>query len=189
MVIIPLKMTEPIVPPVDPNEPVEPEPVEPVEDDEELDPEADPVPPQDETPEQLKARLAQSEEARRKLFARLQREKGKTKTAPTEQPQPQQPASPATLTREEGILFSKGFSEEEVEQAKKVAALQGVKLTEAVNDDLFTGWKTKRDKEATDRKAQLPSSRGGRPTVRKSFNTPGLSDEEHKQMFQDKFQG
>jgi hypothetical protein len=105
------------------------------------------------------------------------------------QHQQQQAQATPGLTREEGILFAKGFSEEEVEQAKKVASLQGVKLTEAVTDELFTGWKAKKDKEAKDRQAQLGVSRGARPATKKTFATQGLSDEDHKQLFQEKMQG
>lgn len=94
-------------------------------------------------------------------------------------------ATPA-LSREEGILFAKGFSETEVEQAKKVAQIQGVKLTDAVRDPLFTGWKAIEDKKAKDREAQLPASRGGRTTVKKTLATPGLSDEDHKALFNEK---
>jgi hypothetical protein len=96
------------------------------------------------------------------------------------------PAAKPALSREEGILIAKGFSEEEVEYAQKVAELQKKPLTEAVTDDLFTAWKAKRDKDAKDKAAQLGTSRGGRSTVKKSFRTPGLSDDEHKEMFNER---
>lgn len=183
-------MTDNIVPSEDLDTPIDPtpaDPIEPEEDDEELSPEADPVPPQDETPEQLKARLAASEEARKKLYARLQREKskGKPATPPTAAPSAT-PATPTPLTRDEAIIIAKGYSEEELEQAKKVSVLENCTPVQALEKDLFKDWKTRRDKDETDRKAQLPTSRGGRSTVKKSFSTPGLSDEDHKQMFQDK---
>lgn len=136
---------------------------------------------------ELESKLKASEEAREKLYARLKREGSKdgeaSKADKTEQKA--DTAAPA-LSREEGILFSKGFSEEEVEQAKKVATLQGVKLIEAVNDDLFTGWKAKRDKEVKDRAAQLGPSKGGKPTTKKTFTTSGLSEEDHKALFNEK---
>jgi hypothetical protein len=183
-------MTDPIVPPVDPS--VDPASVPPVDDesDDELDPGADGTPPADETPEQKDARIAALEERNGKLWARLQR--AKSKPAPPAAPAPAAPASaapaaaPAPLTREESILFSQGFTEAQVEQAKKVATLQNLKLTDAVNDPLFTTWKAIEDKKAKDAAAQLPASRGGRPATRKSFATKGLSDEDHKELFNEK---
>src|ERR1043165_875407 len=157
-------MSVPIVPPEDIETPAPVEPEIP-ENDDELDPEVDPVPPENETPEQLKARLAASEEARKKLYARLQREKNKGKSAPTPAAPTQTataPAQPASLTRDEAIVIAKGFSEEELEYAKKVAALEGIKVTDAVTNDLFTSWKTKRDDAAKQAKAQLPASKGAR---------------------------
>jgi hypothetical protein len=90
------------------------------------------------------------------------------------------------LSRDEAILIAKGLSVEEVEHAQKVAALQGTPLLEAVNDDLFTTWKSKRDDAVKDQRAQLGASRGGRSNVTKTFNTPGLSDDDHREMFNDK---
>src|SRR3712207_3456951 len=125
-------MTDPIVPPVDPNEPVDPAPVDPVEpdegDDDDLDPGAVPPAPPNETPEQLKARLAESEEARKKLWARLQREKSKgkpaTAAAPAPAPKPAAGDAKPALSRDEAILIAQGLSVEEVEHAQKVATLQ-----------------------------------------------------------------
>lgn len=190
-------MTDPIVPPVDPNELVDPATVDldPSENDDDLDPGViDPAPP-NETPEQKDARLADLEARNEKLWNRLQREKNKSKTAapaapaaPAPSPAASGDAKPA-LSREEAILIAQGLSVEEVEHAQKVATLQGKPLLDAVKDDLFTTWKTKRDKDANDRAAQLPAGRGGRGKVMKTFQTKGLSDDEHKQMFQDKIAG
>lgn len=105
-----------------------------------------------ETAEQKDARIAKLEERNGKLWARLQRDKSKPAPA---KPAPAKKAETTTgLTREEGILYSKGFEDDEVEYAQKVATLQGVRLTEAVKDPLFTTWKS--NKEA-DQKKQLHS--------------------------------
>ena len=136
-----------------------------------------------ETAEQLQARLAISEDKRKRLFARLQREKNKP--APAKPAPAKKAETPTGLTRDEGILFSKGFEEAEVEHAQKVATLQGVKLTEAIKDPLFTTWKTNRDAEVKKQQAQLGTSKGARTTVKKTIDTPGLSDEEHKEMFKE----
>lgn len=184
-------MTDPNVPPVDPNEPVDPAPVDPdvdPENDDDLDPEVLSAPPANETPEQMQARINDLTDRNGKLWARLQRAKSKPAspaalTPPVTPTTPvADPAKPA-LSREEAVLIAKGYSLEEVEHANKVAEIEKKPLLEAVTLDLFTDWKSKRDKDAKDRAAQLGTSKGGRATVKKSFATPGLSDEEHREMF------
>jgi hypothetical protein len=151
--------------------------------DDELEPEVPDVAPPNETAEQKDARIAKLEERNGKLWARLQR--NKKKPAPVT-PAPAKPAeTPTGLTREEGILYSKGFEEDEVEYAQKVATLQGVKLTEAVKDPLFTTWKSNKDADQKKQAAQLGTSKGARTTIKKSFDTPGLSDEDHKALFKE----
>ena len=153
-----------------------------------------PPPPENETLEEKEARLAALQDSNEKLWGWNQRLRNKPKPAapvPAVAPAPVAvapvaPAATPSLSREEGILFSKGFSEAEVEQAKKVATLQSVKLTDAVTDPLFTTWKAIEDKKAKDASAQLPASRGARATVKKGFSTPGLTDEQHKELFNEK---
>jgi hypothetical protein len=141
----------------------------------------------------LEAENADLKTKNAQLFERLQKAKGLVKqpdgtwakpavTAPA--PKPAETA-PTGLTREEGILFSKGFDEAEVEHAQKVATLQGVKLTEAIKDPLFTTWKSNKDADVKKQQAQLGTSKGARTTVKKSLDTPGLSDEDHKELFKE----
>jgi hypothetical protein len=135
-----------------------------------------------ETAEQKDARIAKLEERNGKLWARLQRDKNKP--APVKPaPAPKKAETPTGLSRDEGILFSKGFEDDEVEYAQKVATLQGVKLTDAVKDPLFTTWKSNKDADAKKPAARLGTSKGARTTVKKTIDTPGLSDEEHKEFF------
>jgi len=105
----------------------------------------------------------------------------------SEQQQEQQSATPAALSRDEAKLIAKGFSDDEIEHAKKVAALQGVTLSEAVNDDLFKGWKDRKDKELKQREAQLGTARGGRSSSKKTLATKGLSAEDHRELTREKF--
>jgi len=183
-------MTDPNVTPVDPSVDPAPAPeVEEEENDDELEPEDPGVIPPNETPEQKDARIKALEERNGKLWARLKRAKNKPASAAPAAPAAPAPAAPAAapgLSRDEAILYAKGFSEEEVEYAKKVSLIQGVSPTKAIEDDLFTGWKAKRDKDAKDKAAQLGVSRGGKPTTKKTLATPGLSDEEHKALAKEK---
>lgn len=155
------------------------------EDDTELEPEVPGEIPPNETPAEKDARIAALTERNGKLWARLQRAKNKPASAAPAAPAAPAPAAPAAapgLSRDEAILYAKGFSEEEVEHAKKVSLLQEVSVAKAVEDDLFKDWKAKKDKEVKDRAAQLPPSRGAKPSVKKTLATKGLSDEEHKEL-------
>ena len=94
---------------------------------------------------------------------------------------------PTGLSRDEAILFAKGLSEEEVEKASKIAEFEGINLTEAVDSDIFTIWKEKKDKEAKSEKAQLGASNGS-PKVekQKDFTSKELTPEEHKELWKQK---
>jgi hypothetical protein len=154
-----------------------------VEDDA-LEPEVPEVAPPNETAAEKDARIARLEERNEKLWARLQR--NKNKPAPvTPAPAPKKAETPTGLTRDEAILYAKGFDESEVEHAQKVATLQGVSLTEAVKDELFTTWKSNKEAAVKKEQAQLGTSKGARTTIKKSFETPGLSDDDHKAMFKE----
>lgn len=113
-------------------------------------------------------------------------EKPRTSPKPAEAAQESKPAAPDSLSRDEAIVIAKGYSEEELEQAKKVAALEGCKVTEALDKDLFKDWKKRRDDAAKQQQAQLPALRGSKVTQKKSFSTPGLSDEDHKALFNER---
>jgi hypothetical protein len=137
-----------------------------------------------ETAEQLRARLAVSEDKRKRLFARLQREKNKPVTKAAA-PAPKKAETPTGLSRDEAILFSKGFDEGEVEYANKIAMLEDISVTAATSNPLFTTWKSNKDADFKKQQAQLGTSKGARTTIKKSIDTPGLSEEEHKAMFKE----
>jgi hypothetical protein len=180
-------MTDPNVPPVDPNVIVEPvAPKEPIENDDDLLPDDLIDPPEGETIEEKDARIAALEERNRKLYARVQRDKNKGKPVVPVAPVAPAPVTPPTgLTREEAIVFAQGYSEAEVEQAKKVATLENISLPAALTNDLFVTWKAKRDAQLKQEKAQLGVSRGARSSVKKTIDAPGLSDDDHKALFQE----
>lgn len=91
----------------------------------------------------------------------------------------------SSLTREEAILFAKGLSDEEVEKAKKVAALEDISLTEAVNNDIFVSWKKAQEARRKAEEASLGASKGSaRTKPQKDFKTSGLTEEEHRQLWQ-----
>lgn len=140
----------------------------------------------------LEADLKASNEARDKLYARLKRKDGTASddgSSTQQQANSQQQANKDTstgLSREEAILIAKGFTEDEIEQAKKVAALEGVKLTEVPQNELFVAWKAKRDADAKKQAAQLGVSRGARTNVKKTLASKELTDDEHKELFKER---
>ncbi len=88
------------------------------------------------------------------------------------------------LSREEAILFAKGLSEQEVDQASKIAKIEGISLTEALNDDMFVAWKEAQERKAKSAKAQLGASNGSpQSPEKKSFDSKGLEREDHKALF------
>lgn len=149
-----------------------------------------------ETPEE---KIAHLEEANKKLFERAKKAEGFVKDPNTGQwikkpqvanPQatkPVKPASPAQSV-EEVVLLANGMDEELLEQLKKVATVQGVSLLKAQNDPIFVAVKEKFEKDKKDQAASLPASRGsGAVKPKLDFKSKGLTEEQHREMFEAKF--
>lgn len=62
------------------------------------------------------------------------------------------------LTREEAVLIAKGFDDEHLAHAKKIAKGAGISLLDAVNDPLFIAFEEKQKEEKRKQKAQLNAS-------------------------------
>lgn len=91
------------------------------------------------------------------------------------------------LTREEAILIAKGFSDEKIAYAKKVAAVEGGNILVAVESDLFKTWDATQEAKAKESGSELGASRGSTKVKKpESFNTPGLATrnpEKHKELW------
>lgn len=92
-----------------------------------------------------------------------------------------------SLSREDAILYAKGFSEEEVAYANKVAQLEGVNAIEASENALFTSWKAKRDEDTANNAAQLGASTASAPHKVETFK-PNMTAEEHKALWKQQTQ-
>lgn len=149
-------------------------------------PDTSPKPSETDDVAKLKEELKTSQEARDRLYARLKRLEKEIKGDESKPETETKPESPASLSRDEAILIAKGFSEDELERAKRIAAVENIPLTQVPDNDLFKTWKERRDAEAKQQAAQLPSSKGARSTVKKTFATKGLSDDDHKALFNEK---
>ena len=121
---------------------------------------------------------AQAEAAKyRRLF-----EKSQKKPAPAEQVKAETPNSPL-IDVDERVLKAQGMPDELLEKLKKVAALEGVSLIDAQNNDLFVAAKEKFEKEAKSKAASLGASRGSaKVQPKKDFTAVGLTKEEHMAM-------
>ena len=82
------------------------------------------------------------------------------------------------LTRDEAILLTKGYDEDDIQQLKRIAGDNS--LIEASNDPLFKAYKKEKQQKEKASKAQLSSS--NRPLGAKKPISE-MSDEEHKAYF------
>jgi hypothetical protein len=89
-------------------------------------------------------------------------------------------------TVQEQILRANGMPDELVKELKAVAKVRGIDMVTAQNDPIFVGIKSNYEKVDREKKASLGAShRSGTVEKKKSFNTPGLSKEEHKALWRE----
>ncbi len=138
----------------------------------------------------LREELIKEREAKRQILARAKNAEAKVKSMSSQttqtEPKPNQPINNG-LTAEDvevRILKTQKVSDDEIAYLKKIAAINGCSIIEAMDDEVFLNFKEK--KEATERseKAKLGASRGS-SSVRKDkeVSTPGLTDAEHKELW------
>jgi len=89
--------------------------------------------------------------------------------------------SNSSLTREEAILFAKGYTEEEVNLAVKLAKVNGVNALDAAEDDYFKTVVEKRQKKEQSAKASLGASSGANKFTPKSVGK--MPEEEFQKYF------
>lgn len=93
----------------------------------------------------------------------------------------------SSLSREEAILFAKGYTEDEVDLANKLAKVNGVNILEAIEDDYLKAKRNERLRKEKSEKASLPASNSvGRVKAEKPIGE--MTTEEHKAYF-DKVMG
>lgn len=154
--------------------------------------ELDLEPEQDDTEdvEVLKEQLEQAREANRQISARAKRAEDKLKVKPP-QAKPvteNKPTQPASLNVEETVLLANGMAEELVEELKLRAPKYGGSLIKAQADPYYVAVKEQFEKTKKQEQASMPASRAsGSVKPKKDFKTPGLTEAERKQMFEDRF--
>mgnify|MGYP001766390876 FL=1 len=91
-----------------------------------------------------------------------------------------------SVSIEETVLKAQGLDEEEIDMLKKVSVLSGVSLIDAQKDTVFKLWKEKQEAEQKSKRASMGTSKGSSAKPVKSFNTPGLSEAEFKELWKQK---
>lgn len=133
-----------------------------------------------ETNKKLYSRAKKAEEEARKYKQLIEKEK-----TVEVKPKVETKTNESSLTKEEIILFAKGYSIEEVERIKKIALLDDTNPLVAEQSDLFKTWKSQEDKKKQDETSELDTSKGSpRFKKAKSFSDPSLSPEEHRKLWE-----
>lgn len=136
-----------------------------------------------------------TEEQFRQVVARAKKAEAQLKAAKTNQQPTQQNAS-QTLTNipsnttddiDVKILKAQGIPQDEIDVLRKIAKVNGASVIDAREDNLFKLYKTQKEAQEKAEKARLGASKGsGSVKKEKGLNTPGLSPEEHRQMWREK---
>ncbi len=121
--------------------------------------------------------VAQLQATNKKLYERAKNAEAALKAAKAN-PAPSQPANV-----EESVLRANGVDEELIEELKLRAPGHGGSLIKAQKDPKYIAVKEKFEKDQKSKEASLPGSRGaGSVKAQKTFNSPGLSRDEHRAM-------
>ena len=135
--------------------------------------------------EAIKLKLEEAEEAKRQLTARAHKAEAELKKA--KQTAPQKEIINNGLDADSvdvKILQSQGLSEDLIEQLKKLAKINGTSILAAQSDSIYQVIKERKEQEEKKAKASLGASRGsGSPTGKKDFNSPGLTEAEHRDLW------
>lgn len=142
--------------------------------------------------EALKEKLEKANTFARQSLARAKKAEAALKDKPVQAnsetvAKPTQVNNSNTLTPDDidaRVLRLQGMPEPILEALKKVAKINGQTLMEAQSDEVFVAMKAKIEEQDKSEKAKLGASRGtGSVKKAKTFNTSGLSDAEHKEMW------
>jgi hypothetical protein len=142
--------------------------------------------------ETLKSNLAKEQTAKNQILARAKKAEAELKAlkgegnATASQNINNSPISDEAI--EIKILKAQGMAPDLIEQLQKISKVTGKSIIDAQSDPYFQSIKKDKEDEVKSAKAKLGASRGsGSVKQEKSFNTPGLTDAEFKQLYKEKF--
>lgn len=127
--------------------------------------------------ESQKTRAEKAEAKAKELKEQLEALKSGSDTKTVNEPQ-------TTLSKDEAILYATGFTDEQIETAKKVAQLEGIGIREAVNSDYYKALEAvKKEQEETRQVNLKTSNKSPKVAEKKSLESKDLSRDEHKELF------
>lgn len=134
--------------------------------------------------------VARLQETNKKLFERAKKAEAdlkKFKSQPVKKEtdkKPQVNNQPTPPNVEEVVLEAQGVDADAIAYLKKISQVNGTSLIKAQQDELYLSWKENREKKEKSEKARLGAARGsGKTEPKKDFSTPGLSAEDHQEMW------
>lgn len=121
-----------------------------------------------------KKRAEKAEAELKALKAKLTSEKPAQEKKPVE----------TGLTEDDIFVISKVQDKESIEMIRKVSKLEGISLLEAMENSLYKTWAKQREEEKRQEESQMGASKGsGSKRQQKTFSTPGLSPEDHRELW------
>jgi hypothetical protein len=131
-----------------------------------------------------------TEEQFRQVVARAKKAEGELKATKQSASKETQPINKPSFTDQDidaKVLEAQGTPEDELETLKKIAQLEGISIIKAREHNLFKLFKTQKEEDEKANKAKLGASKGS-GSVKKApgFNTPGLSQEDHRALWREK---
>jgi hypothetical protein len=140
--------------------------------------------------ETLKAQVAEKDTFARQAIARAKKAEAELKSLKGNKTEANQNLETKTISQEtieETVLKAQGESQEMIDQLKKIAQVTGKTIFEARQDPYYLAIKQAKENEVKSSQAKLGASKGsGSKKAEKSFNTPGLTAEEHKELWREK---
>ncbi len=139
--------------------------------------------------ETLKAQIAEKDTFARQAIARAKKAEAELKSLKVKPEASQNLASKPVSQEviEETVLKAQGETQEMIDQLKKIAQVTGKSIFEARQDPYYLAIKKAQEDEVKSSQAKLGASKGsGSKKAEKTFNTPGLTAEEHKALWREK---
>lgn len=119
----------------------------------------------------------------------LKRLKQERLEAVTKKDEPKATPKPdnSALTEDDILVITTIQDKELINTAREIAKLKGVSLAEAAESTMFKLAKAEREEQVKQEKVQMEASRGsGNRGKKKTFQSKGLTPQEHKQMWKEK---
>lgn len=135
-----------------------------------------------ETNKKLFERAKKAEAEAKALRAKLAERRGSSEdTSARQSPEPAQNV-------EEVVLLAQGFPEELLSDLRTIAQVRKTGLIKAQSDPIFVAVKAKYERKKAEQETGMPASRGASSAKpNRDASTPGLSREEHMEMYKKTF--